>query len=65
MERTADRRSNEELSPEVAAIFEKMCRYLEDENAQNDRLPQALRLAVNRGASCDLLPGAWGILAEI
>jgi hypothetical protein len=58
--RTADSRPKEELSPEVAAIFEKIYRYLEDESAQNDRLPEPLRSKVKSAVSCDMIPGASG-----
>lgn len=56
----SDSRSDEELSPEVAAIFEKIYRYLNDENAQNDRLPEPLRSTVKGAAGCDVIPGASG-----
>lgn len=58
--RSADTGSNSAPPPEVIAIFEKLCRYLDDENAQNDRQPEPLRSKMKGGADCDEIPGAIG-----
>ena len=56
------------LPPEVAAIFEKLYKFIEDEKAQNDSLPSGLKEAVIGGASTDTLnagrPDTFGIAVD-
>jgi hypothetical protein len=53
------------LSPEIAAIFEKLARYLESEVDQNERLPEPLRSLVKNGLSCDHLPTGSGPFGRV
>lgn len=46
--------------PEVAAIFEKLHRFLSDEALQNERLPEPLATSVKSGLACDALPDGTG-----
>lgn len=48
------------LSPEVQKIFEKVIRYLDDELAQNNRLPESFRQVLAKSPSCDRIPTAFG-----
>ena len=48
------------ISPEVKDVFEKVHRLMENEKAQNERLPEPYRSQVLRGADCDEIAGAGG-----
>ena len=48
------------FSPEVVKIFEKMERYLTDDDAQNAALPKPMRKKLEAGPDIDELPGAKG-----
>ena len=48
-----------ELS-QTDAIFEKLHRFLNDERAQNDRLPDSYRAEILAGLDCDEVSGARG-----
>lgn len=48
------------LSPEVQRIFGKVHRFLDDETAQNNALPEDLRRTLAEGPSCDRIPNAFG-----
>lgn len=48
------------LSPEVERIFEKMSRFLEDETAQNNALPENLRQALMQNPPSDKVANAFG-----
>src|SRR5262249_31872827 len=47
-------------SPGVADVFGKLHRLMENEKAQNERLPEPYRSEVSRGTDCDELAGAVG-----
>jgi hypothetical protein len=51
---------NTSLSPEVQRIFEKVHRFLDDEAAQNNALPEDFRRALAESPSCDRIPNAFG-----
>jgi len=40
-------------TPTADAIFEKLHRFLDDERAQNNRLPESYRLEIQGGSDCD------------
>jgi hypothetical protein len=48
------------LSPEVQRIFEKIHRFLDDEAAQNNALPEDFRRTLAESPSCDRIPKAFG-----
>jgi hypothetical protein len=48
------------FSPEVQRIFEKIDRFLNDEAAQNNALPEDFRQVLARSPSCDHIPNAFG-----
>lgn len=48
------------VSPEVRDVFRKLHRLMDNENAQNERLPEPYRSEVRRGADCDEIAGAVG-----
>lgn len=48
------------LSPEVQQIFEKALRFLDDETAQNNALPEQFRKVLAVSPSCDRIPNAFG-----
>jgi hypothetical protein len=48
------------LSPEVQRIFEKALRFLDDEIAQNNALPENFRQVLAESPSCDRIPNAFG-----
>jgi hypothetical protein len=45
---------------EAEAIFEKLHRFLNDEHAQNNRLPESYRSKIQGGLDCDEISGASG-----
>jgi hypothetical protein len=47
-------------SSQTDAIFEKLHRFLNDERAQNDRLPESYRAGIQGGLDCDEVSGARG-----
>jgi len=47
-------------SPEVQRIFEKVHRFLDDEAAQNNALPEDFRRTLAASPSCDRIPNAVG-----
>jgi len=49
-----------QASPEVKDAFSKLHRLMENEKAQNERLPEPYRSKVLRGADCDEVAGAIG-----
>jgi hypothetical protein len=49
-----------ELSPEVARIFDRVFRLLDDERAQNDALPEPFRRALDQNPPCDQIENAFG-----
>jgi hypothetical protein len=49
-----------DVSPEVKDVFRKLHRLMNNENAQNERLPEPMRSEVRRGADCDEIAGAVG-----
>jgi hypothetical protein len=51
---------NTSLSPEVQRIFEKVHRFLDDEAAQNNALPEDIRRTLAKNPSCDRIPNAFG-----
>lgn len=53
------RNEDRALSPEATAAFEKIARFLADEDAQNERLPATRRDMLKKGLSCDQVP--WGV----
>src|SRR5271170_4559145 len=48
------------LSPEVQRIFEKVHRFLDDEAAQNNALPEDFRRTLAESPSCDRIPNCFG-----
>ena len=48
------------LSPEVQRIFEKLHRFLDDEAAQNNALPEDFRRNSAQSPPCDRIPNAFG-----
>ncbi len=54
------RNSSEELPPEIAAIFEKIHQFMEDESLQNSGSPFGLQEEMRSGGSCDEIIGATG-----
>lgn len=48
------------MYPEVKEIFDKLFHLLENDAAQNERLPEPFRSSIKSGLSCDALPGASG-----
>ena len=48
------------VSPEVKDVFSKLHRLMDNEKAQNERLPEPYRSEVQRGADCDEIAGAVG-----
>ena len=48
------------VSPEVQDVFKKLHRLMDNEKAQNERLPEPYRSHVLRGADCDEIAGAVG-----
>ncbi len=48
------------LSPEVQRIFEKVHRFLNDEAAQNNALPEDFQRTLAESPSCDRTPNAFG-----
>ena len=48
------------VSPEVQDVFRKLHRLMDNEKAQNERLPEPYRSDVLRGADCDEIAGAVG-----
>ena len=48
------------VSPEVKDVFRKVHRLMDNETAQNERLPEPVRSEVRRGADCDEIAGAVG-----
>ena len=46
--------------PEVKDVFKKLHRLMDNEKAQNERLPEPFRSQVLRGADCDEIAGAVG-----
>jgi hypothetical protein len=57
MERSSPHRNE---STEPAAIFEKLHRFLNDERAQNNQLPESYRSEIQGGLDCDEISGANG-----
>lgn len=53
------------LSPEVQRIFEKVHRFLDDEAAQNNALPEDFRRTLTESPSCDRIPNAFGEFGRI
>lgn len=49
-----------DLDPQVRAIFEKLSRFLVDEAAQNDMLPEPFRSLVVNGAAVDRIAHGFG-----
>jgi hypothetical protein len=47
-------------SPDVKDVFSKLHRLMDNEKAQNERLPEPYRSQVRRGADCDEIAGAVG-----
>lgn len=56
-ERTSSRQNE---SPEASAIFERIHTFLNDERAQNNRLPESYRLEIQGGLDCDEISDASG-----
>jgi hypothetical protein len=54
------KRADAGLSPEVQRIFEKVIRFLDDEAAQNNALPENLRNGLLQNAACDQIPNGFG-----
>ena len=54
------RRHASDLSPEVVNIFEKMKRFLTDDDEQNAALPEPIRKMIEAGPDVDELPEAKG-----
>src|SRR5262249_40522622 len=48
------------VSTEVKDVFKKLHRLMENEKAQNERLPEPYRSQVLRGVDCDEIAGAVG-----
>ena len=46
--------------PEVQRLFKKAIRFLDDEFAQNNALPENFRQVLAESPSCDLIPNAFG-----
>ena len=55
-----ERKSNGSGTSEADAIFEKLHRFLNDEQAQNGQLPEPIRAIIQGGANFDALAGAHG-----
>ena len=47
-------------SPEADAIFERLHRFLSDERAQNNQLPESYRSKIQEGLDCDEIAGTSG-----
>lgn len=47
-------------SPTADATFEKLNRFLNDERAQNNQLPESYRLEIQGGLDCDEISGTSG-----
>ena len=56
----ATRSEEPHVSPEVKDVFRKIHRLMDNEKAQNERLPEPYRSQVLRGADCDEIAGAVG-----
>ena len=54
------KKAQDNLSPEVKKIFEKIGRLFESEAFQNSLLPEPLKAVVLNGQNCDKIPGASG-----
>lgn len=54
------RKGDASLSPDVQQIFEKAIRFLDDEAAQNNALPEQFRKILAESISCDRIPNAFG-----
>ena len=54
------RRCGSDLPPEVAKIFERIERFLNDDEEQNAALPESMRKVIEAGLAVDELPGAIG-----
>jgi hypothetical protein len=48
------------ISPAVKDVFSKLQRLMNNESAQNERLPEPIRSEVRRGANCDEITGGVG-----
>jgi hypothetical protein len=48
------------ISSEVKDVFSKLQRLMNNESAQNERLPEPIRSEVRRGADCDEIAGGVG-----
>jgi hypothetical protein len=51
--------------PEVEAFYEELYQFMQDEDAQNARLPEPLRAMVAAAPKCDEIPGARGEFGRI
>lgn len=51
---------NQHLSPDVAAIFDKIINHLKSEDRQNSALPQELRDEIDWTHAADEVPNPWG-----
>ncbi len=60
MFRWGRKKSQDDLSPEVKQIFEKIGRLFESEALQNSLLPEPLKAVVLNGQNCDKIPGGRG-----
>ena len=56
----AARKHSPDPPPEVVKIFEKIERFLTDDEAQNAALPEPMRKVIEAAPAVDELPGAKG-----
>ena len=54
------RKKKADVPPEVAAIFERIDRFLIDDGAQNAARPEPMRKLLEDGPGVDEIPGATG-----
>ena len=57
---TTSPREEPRAPPEVPDVFKKLHRLMDNEKAQNERLPEPHRSEVRRGADCDEIAAAVG-----
>ena len=55
-----NKKSSSDLPPEVEQVFEKLHRFLSDENLQNSKMPSAVQFMLKGGEDVDEIPGGTG-----